>query len=109
VALVRTGASKEHRHHHQGGKNQLVTADIVSSSVILFNLMMEAILSSKTLILTRATRRHIPQDDILHYHETVFRIRQRVAACIWDVPMLITATMSLTERDFKAFIVLGSM
>jgi hypothetical protein len=30
--------------------------------------MMEAILSSETSVLTRATRRHIPDDGILHSH-----------------------------------------
>jgi hypothetical protein len=31
-------------------------------------LMMEAIRSPKTSALTRATRRHIPEDGILHSH-----------------------------------------
>jgi hypothetical protein len=44
----------------------LVTANVVSSSPILVPLMMEAIIFSKTSVLTRDTRRHIPEDDILH-------------------------------------------
>jgi hypothetical protein len=44
----------------------LVTAEVVPSSLILFNLMMEAVRSSETLLLTTATRRHIPEDGILH-------------------------------------------
>jgi hypothetical protein len=43
----------------------LVTANVVPSSLILLTLMMEAIRSFETLVLTRATRRHIPEDDIL--------------------------------------------
>jgi hypothetical protein len=43
----------------------LVTANVVSSSPILFTLLMEAILSSETSDLTRGTRRHIPEDGIL--------------------------------------------
>jgi hypothetical protein len=38
----------------------LVTAIVVPSSSILVTLMMEALRSSVTLVLTRATRRNIP-------------------------------------------------
>jgi hypothetical protein len=46
----------------------LVTANVVPSSLILFILMMEAIGFFETSILIRATRYHIPEDDILHSH-----------------------------------------
>jgi Na+/H+-dicarboxylate symporter len=46
----------------------LVTAKIVPSSPILVTLMMVAIYSSETLVLTRATRRNIPEDAILYSH-----------------------------------------
>jgi hypothetical protein len=46
----------------------LLTANVVPSSTSLVTLIMEAIRSPETSVLTRATRRNIPEDGVLHSH-----------------------------------------
>jgi hypothetical protein len=60
----------------------LVTANVVPRSSILVSLMWEAICSSETLVLGRATRRNIPEDDILHSHRRE-NIKSYIALTGW--------------------------
>jgi hypothetical protein len=62
VAFVRTDVSEEFL---RSVRRLLVTPSVVPSSPILVILMKEALSSSETSVLIRATRRNIPEDTIL--------------------------------------------
>jgi hypothetical protein len=55
-------------HNHCGTFRLLVIADVVPRSQILFIRMMKAICTKEISVITRATRRNIPEDDILRSH-----------------------------------------
>jgi hypothetical protein len=69
VALVKTDDSEERiASSLRSVLRLLVTANVVPSLPLLVTLMMEAIRSSETWGLTRATRRNIPEYGIPHSH-----------------------------------------
>jgi hypothetical protein len=85
VILVRTDVSEERIASIIGVKRisevgttlaACSNSNIVHSSLIVFTLITEAILSSETSVLTRATRRHIPEHGILLREVLVSRLGQ---------------------------------
>jgi hypothetical protein len=55
---------------------------MVFSLLILFNLMWKAICSSETPVITRATRRHIPEDGILQKVRAFRMFHDKYSICI---------------------------
>jgi hypothetical protein len=85
VALLKTDVSEEPsasiiRVTRISELGTLAVANVVPSSPILVTLMMEALSSSETLVLTRATGRIIQEDAIL-------QLLTPLDSSAWDMPL----------------------
>jgi hypothetical protein len=66
----------------------LVTANFVPTSPIPLSLMIEAVHSADTFVLTRATRRHTPEDAGLQLNPYLFSANITVQKLITKLPRL---------------------
>jgi hypothetical protein len=109
VARVRTDVSEEriaYRNRSILRTNTmlrwLVPANVVTSSPILVTLMMDAIRSSDTSFLTKATQRNVPDDGILQSYSSRKILWPQTRVCQESVATYkaVTVMQSCSHRHF---------